>query len=204
MYKKITICFLVMLSVCACQKHKQDIDGEVNMTDSMCEPVMRPLEYIPQAEKGDRQAIYKAILYYGDCADLSVRPDSHTKEMYWEKKLADTGDLQYLNFVAGTIYNQLDPRNNSKDFSLPTDPLLYWAWSKKICDRVKVPSASDLESFGKAEILAMQAECNPVIGPDFIPKEQWQKIITSPPTVKDKRWMQYLPKGCEQGQCLPK
>jgi hypothetical protein len=203
MHSKIAVVLIAVLFIISCKPKQPGIYDDAIGADTMCIPVLNPSEYLPQAEKGDIDAIYKAILYYRSCGDYKDTT-KHSKLMYWEKKVADTSDTQLIEHMVGNSRIQLDPKNDSKDFSFPTDPLLLWAWSKKLCERVEKPNDLDIKKFGEEEISAMQAECNPITGPEWIPKDQWQKIITSPPTVKDRRWMQYLPKGCEQGQCLPK
>ncbi len=91
-------------------------------------------------------------------------------------------------------YLQIDPINEERDKSLFFDPLLYWVLQKKMCAHKEA----------KKETYDFREACEPLHFPTWYTPAQWQKIITSPPTVKDKSWYQYLPKGCEQGECLPK
>jgi hypothetical protein len=190
MYRKIISAALLLSFLVSC-KAKEPEDGYgVCISDEMCKPILKTSEYFSQAEKGDRAAIITAIFYYSECSGAD---DSLSKEMYWAKKLADKGEAYYISYMAGAARLQIDPKSNSRDLAMPTDPLLYWAWKKKACDLEKnQPQSEKTES------------CSALTQPDWITEAQWKKIITSPPTVKDRKWYQYLPKGCENGECLPK
>jgi hypothetical protein len=202
MYRKIISAALLLCFLVSCKAKEPDVGYEVCMSDTACLDYPQPSVFLPKAEKGDFKSMMTARYYYETCGLENIDPQ---KNMYWTKRLADsdsydidsdgmkTDATHFFNIMAGNVYEQLNPENASKIPNLEVDPLLYWVWHKKRCQ---------VKKDHPAHIPAEQ--CNPEGGPDWVTEAQWKKIITSPPTVKDRKWYQYLPKGCENGECLPK
>ncbi len=202
MLAKIILAGLVAAILSACAAKKLDDDEPIAIENSSCLNYPEPADFLPKAEQGDFEAMRTAQYYYEYCGRQNINPK---KAMYWSKKLADTegiyykdsvetGGYHYLKVIADYAYYQADPTNVDRDKSLVFDPLLYWTWQKKMCSN----------KYAKTQIYNFREECEPLRRPHWYTPAQWQKIITSPPTVKDRDWYQFLPKGCENGECLPK
>jgi hypothetical protein len=202
MYWKVALILSVAL-VLAC-KPKEELDGEAIATENtMCLNYPKPADFLPKARKGDFDAMITAQHYYSTCALEKIDPK---EDLYWTKQLSDsdeykidgdgvrTDSYDYVRMMSNLAAWQIDPTNEDKIPNLTLDPLLIWIWKNKSCELAERQKPED----------RVPDDCEPMTPPDWLSKAEWQKIINSPPTVKDRIWYQYLPKGCEQGECLPK
>ncbi len=205
MYRQIIIAAFLLSTIMACTKKTQNNyvgdDEPIAMENSACLNYPEPAQFLPKAEQGDFKAMRTAHHYYEYCGFDNI---NLKKQLYWAKRLADTGDTyhkdneyeagyNYMVTLAAVTVDQTNPANKDPDPELNLDPLLYWVWAKKACEFAK-----------KHPWVVVEDNCTPLPPLGWMTQAQWKKTIISPPTVKDKDWYQFLPKGCENGECLPK
>jgi hypothetical protein len=158
---------------------------------------------LKKAKQGDFESMTRVEYFYKLCD----KNNNIKNRLYWLKNIIESEKSPYLddgrkasNLYLGDmselVLDQINPKNVNKDPDLILDPLLYWVWQTKDC--------AYTEEYKKIYPDTIVTECNANAPPDWIKPEQWQKIIVSAPTIKDKTWYQYLPKACERGECLPK
>lgn len=188
----VSLSCLVFLVACSNQttgSQASDPDEWVALADSSCLNMPDPTVFLPKAEAGDPASMSWARSYYSDPECGNPNPDLDLKKaLYWGKRVADLGASYDLGWMYSTFSGQLYPINpDNSDPIIKLDPLLLWAWKVKYC--------AHPETIRK---------CSPSDPPEGLTREQWENIISSPPRTDDTSWFQYLPEGCEQGQCLPK
>lgn len=184
--------FCLALSLLAACSSKAPIDAEPKaLADSSCSGMPDRKIVFANAAAGNEEAMGWADLYYSDPSCGAPALD-HQKSLYWAKRRADIDsgtpdDEAHIRYVVSSVSNEVS-RSKMLGLHEPVklDPLLLWAWLDRYC---KHPHAD--------------RKCTADDPPYWATRAEWQKMIKSSPRSSDTSWYQYLPKGCEKGECLP-
>lgn len=189
---KIIFLTVAALAIQACgqtsHSKSSDISSDVASADGICSGIPKPEEFLPKAEAGDEDAMGWAAMYYG-MSECGAPKLDVAKELYWKKKSADLGnDADNILSLINTLNREIDPKNHlNSDSDVMLDPHLLKVWMDKYC-----------------AISNVDVQCKNDGTPYWTDAESWKKLLSSPPRTDDINWYKYLPKGCEQGQCLAK